>query len=491
MRRLACELFNQAKGLVFTIDASQDLDDIIKNAENFASILFQRILSYSLPHPTPIHGLTPIEDPDEYAYVMDFVCDRLAGGDYRWPACKGNGVLKKDSAGKIGNEAVQEGKIPTQSSHRLYKTPSGIRMVLLHCGRRDDPAKGRFYLIPRDMEVVFTFAPRVGEEEFASGEAPPYKLEEDANVYSFITDGFLVETKTGWGGLQGLGCTQSMYLATDLLYFEPSKPRERLARQDLFTLDKRLEMLNTLAWPMEEFATCDMKTVSLCIKRYFDLQHLDDLLHAVGAQTDPYKTIGVTFVPTRKYLLWNDSQYINWISPVHRTIDLMVRYKNPPPKKEALVLEDEKKESDEPTDCVLYCLVGPWNKPTEEAVAEVVLPACKAEEVDGQVVPCRAVWEGKPGGKKSWEVGNVPPVDLYCADKNKYDEYLDPNTWIAAEELQGQLAPEVKISMKQESATVSPPRGGSGGGRGSGGRGAASQGGKGANAPRGRGRGGA
>lgn len=436
------QLLNQAKNLVHEVDATLDSKAVAEESVKKVKTLFERPLAFNLPHAADAPCLSAIEDVEEYAHVANWVSTKISMGEVRWPCSQAAGQLKV-KGGLLSNikgeayadpedpsETIPAGAPPSSKTHVVSKKSDGTRYLLVHVPQLRAPTRGRFYLVPKHMEVVYTFKPMVAEQTFSEGEAPVYadSTGADKRPWSFAGDGELVKLKEGWGGLQGAGTSQWKFLLADLLYFEPEKERQLLARHSQWTLEKRLRCMRRLNWPEEDKCEAGTGGVALCYKVYFGMERTKDLADHVKKEADEYKTVGLTFTPTKKYLLWRDPQLVVW------------------EKERTTFLEARKKEGTGGS-LTLHDRSGAEKGEVSGLTEAQVLNA------DKQVCQVKASWEGDIGvGDPKWGLVKVRHDIPNGADDAGLKEYLSPEGWVPAELLWKQLS---KVSMRVEKPKMS------------------------------------
>ena len=292
-------MFDGVKGLVTTVDGNQAEEKVLADASAAVSLVFQNVLSFSIPYPSPSSGLTPILGIEEYVHVLNTLSDKLSGGDVRFPGTKESGQLAL-ADGKLVNLKGEGKEKPSAATHVASKKTDGVRYLLVYTSIPGNDNRGRLYLVPKSMEMVFVFSPRIADMILESGNAPLYG--ESGSLTTWVLDGELVATKSGWGGLQGMGCKQLLYIASDVMYFAAERPRDRFVSSAHWTLERRLEVLSRLGWPTEEQAPHDTTNVSLCTKSYYPLHKLPALVANVMGEGSSYTSTGIVFTPRRRYV---------------------------------------------------------------------------------------------------------------------------------------------------------------------------------------------
>eukprot|EP01065_Artemidia_motanka_P003841 TRINITY_DN1183_c0_g1_i2.p2 TRINITY_DN1183_c0_g1~~TRINITY_DN1183_c0_g1_i2.p2 ORF type:complete len:681 (+),score=243.49 TRINITY_DN1183_c0_g1_i2:207-2045(+) len=406
----------QAKGLVHSVDASGPAEKTIELAKAEVQLLFDRPLAYSLPQLTEAPCLRPIEDVAEYNYVADWVSEKLSGGQARWPCSQAAAQLRAVKGDVIN--AREGGTVPSSRTHVVATKTDGTRFLIVYLPAYGDRAKGRFYLVPKHMEVVYTLKPRIGEQEHAVGEAP--LLQQKGGVTSFAGDGELVRLKTGWGGLKGIGAQQYKFVLNDLLYFEPERPREHLTRQKQWDLKKRLQCVRRLGWPEEGQCDASASGVALCVKLYHGMENISELVKAVKDESEPYTCTGLLFKPTGKYMLWRDVDLAVWTTDKYNSVFLAA-------KQSGAGLELQLKDGTKVGEC--------------EADAET------AASADGCVCQVVAVHGGKPSEGHTWKFMSVRPDVPAGVDKEGLDMYLSESAWVPSDVLVKQLC---KVTMRRD-----------------------------------------
>eukprot|EP01062_Namystynia_karyoxenos_P076804 TRINITY_DN75_c0_g1_i2.p1 TRINITY_DN75_c0_g1~~TRINITY_DN75_c0_g1_i2.p1 ORF type:complete len:669 (+),score=188.78 TRINITY_DN75_c0_g1_i2:84-2090(+) len=422
-------VLKQAKGLVHIVDATQDTAKVIEDAKKVVQLIFERPLGYKLPHTAEATCLHPIENVYEYNHVAQWIADKVSGGEARWPCSQAAGHLAM-VGGKIVNTRAPKddpsGEAPSSKTHMVSKKPDGTRFLLVYLPQLQDPSQGRYYIVPKHMEVVYTFRPHVAGQDFDIGGAPQFAgTGAKAGLWSFAADGDLVKLSSGWGGLQGSGCEQWKFIVNDMLYYEPERPRELLARHAQWSLDRRLQCIRRLGWPDEASAPTKVNTVSLCTKIYYTLDHLEELVRSVDHQEDAHKVTGLVFTPVRKYLLWRDPQLIVWNHNNYHTV--------------LLTAKDTGKKDGQSHMLALFERGGTQVGETAVADAEAAAAA------DGHVCQVRAVWDNQVGGNHSWELVHVRGDLPAGVDTEGLKAYLDPSTWITGKAIYKQLS---KVTMQ-------------------------------------------
>eukprot|EP01063_Lacrimia_lanifica_P012717 TRINITY_DN19402_c0_g1_i1.p1 TRINITY_DN19402_c0_g1~~TRINITY_DN19402_c0_g1_i1.p1 ORF type:complete len:748 (+),score=236.78 TRINITY_DN19402_c0_g1_i1:45-2288(+) len=497
----------EAKGLVKWLTAKEGEAKLFEAAKTHCETLFEmcqkdKVLSYDLPFPAPPASvLFPIVNATEYLHVMATLDARVSQGDPRYPLAKDTGCLiwrrkgeadapaevKNDSIGSkpdakelvrsnssfsynptelelVNQKAANPAEAtPTAESHMVSRKVEGSRYILMYTAVHNDTThgdRGKFYLIPKSMEIAYTIRPRIRDVDYDQGQAPLYG--EPGALMTFILDGTLAATKTGWGGLVGPGLAHYVFIAGDVLYSSAeNKPMDKIVRTDYWTLEKRIHALARACpgWPQEEGVRVqpqDNDLLTLCVKNYHPMSALGEIVDTIEDGKDAYTSVGVTFTPTRKYIPFADPQLISWHLFRYRTFHLRIkRNRN---REEGGFLLLAKKE---------------WGSDEEVRVGTV---AQSQFYTDGNVV-CRAVWKGRkgmpsaPGGPYAWEVIDTAP-DCWEV-KALREKYLDPKYWVDAELLKQFLKVDEKVKVEKVSADSSPEEvhlepAGRGGGRGRG-----------------------
>eukprot|EP01064_Diplonema_japonicum_P030575 TRINITY_DN522_c5_g1_i1.p1 TRINITY_DN522_c5_g1~~TRINITY_DN522_c5_g1_i1.p1 ORF type:complete len:684 (+),score=129.93 TRINITY_DN522_c5_g1_i1:61-2052(+) len=440
-------VFNGVKGLVTRVDGTLPEAKLLETAVHHTNIVCEKVLSFSLPHTVPSHGLIPINNIAEYHHVLSILSEKISGGDPRFPGTRDVGTFQNVD-GKIVNP---KGEVPKGDSHKVFKKTDGSRYLLVYTPHFLNMDEGKFYLVPKAMDVIYTFKPRIGDVEYEGGKAPLYG---EANaINTMILDGELVKMKAGWGGLVGMGCQQSLYIASDILYFEAEKPRDRISKSDHWTLDRRLELLSRTKWPHDEVAPSDTTTVSLCVRSYYHLSKLPSLLESIAEQNNNYKTVGLGFTPAKRYQPYADSSLITWCSWPSKQINLKVA-------QNGSVFN-------------IYAKRG-WGES-----AETKIGTASESVIRNGNAACRIIWDDQRGGSYRWVVDG--PAHN-CWEEAGVKEYVNSKNWVSTQELQEQLytppPPEPerkarveKVNDEAEEPIPEEPKQASGRGKGASGRG--------------------
>ncbi|KAJ9471246.1 hypothetical protein DIPPA_23469 [Diplonema papillatum] len=425
-------VFDGVKGLLRRIDATESPEEEIRN---YTGILMKTVLSFVLPHAPPLHGVTPMHNFEEYAHVLNVLDAKVSGGDPRWPLAKGTGVLVQNPDGSLCNEKDPDAPLPSSKTHLVSKKTDGHRFALIYTPLHDNANEGRFYLVPKSMDVIYTFRPRIGDADFEEGCAPIYG--EAGALMTAVFDGEVVTAKQGWGGLQGVGCQQACFVASDVLYFEGERPRDRIAKNDSWILPKRIEVLHRTRWPDEDSAPSDTKTISLCIKTYYPFHKLPQLATAVATQTDTYTTTGLTFTPVRKYLLHSDPQLIHWTAPAHRHINLHIE-----------------KAAEQPQQAVGVQYAISAKKSFHDETLVPVGSAVDIEKHEAGNASCRIIWVEKPEAPFQWVIDG--PADN-CWEKAGVDTYINKKYWIDGKVIAETMAEAAPVVVEKKARVEKVP----------------------------------
>eukprot|EP01060_Flectonema_neradi_P034162 TRINITY_DN5913_c2_g1_i1.p1 TRINITY_DN5913_c2_g1~~TRINITY_DN5913_c2_g1_i1.p1 ORF type:complete len:690 (+),score=93.82 TRINITY_DN5913_c2_g1_i1:79-2070(+) len=419
---------------------SSELEDLVKSADQALGSFSQKTVAFAVPPTKPFDGVSAITDPNEYYSVLSSFYTKVSAGTTKWPGYREGGQLHRVESGDITNS---KGARPSGDSHKVSLRTDGAKQVLLYMPVPGNAQIGRFYLIPKTCEVIFTISPKIGDHEYGAGKAPVYG--DPGNLLTIAVDGELCATKSDKGS------QQTLFIATDILYYDGEK-RDRMCKYDYWDLDKRLHLLRATHWPLEDTAPVDSTTtVSLCLRVHHPLHKLPQLIKSIQSQDGRCTLVGITFTPSGKYVPHGDPNLFTWHAPKHKRIHLAIKKED----SEFVLLANKEWGSDEKVE------IG--RTPHIPGVP------------DGNAI-CRLQWDTVPGEEYHWDILGTAPDCWEIAGVNSYKQ---PKFWINPDEILEKfnfpVPPEARklkverVSDDDEETKPPPPQQTSSSGRGRGG----------------------
>eukprot|EP01060_Flectonema_neradi_P036675 TRINITY_DN7130_c0_g1_i1.p1 TRINITY_DN7130_c0_g1~~TRINITY_DN7130_c0_g1_i1.p1 ORF type:complete len:906 (+),score=132.48 TRINITY_DN7130_c0_g1_i1:48-2720(+) len=269
------------------IEGDATVTEIADIAESF----IKKKCHPSLPPPIRISvpseaNLTPISNYSVYARVMKMHKKVAAGRTFA--GTQVSGCLQATPTGELLNKnaSKRESQTPTADTHKVSRKVDGTRYLLFI---EDD-----YFVLLRHCHVAYKMQLAASTKKYKSKD-------------SFIVfDGELVQTKSG----------DSWFIIFDLL---AEAGGIRVARK----LEERIKLCQAYyaaESPSIFSASTGGRGVSICVKKYFDLSSILELIKE-PAGSQPYLTDGLIFTPLRYYCIGSDGNLIKWKPPNLLTAD--------------------------------------------------------------------------------------------------------------------------------------------------------------------------